>query len=358
MIAPPIRWVVWYTGGIEVVAEVLALADDRLRVHRFGDLAHLAGHVLRHPDVVVLPVEGHAQQRLAVGVLVGRIEVEVVVAVGHGARRGRPSTRCGCRHPRPPLSTRCPRSACRAASARPPIGLEPAWLTHIGEPPTKPSGPWSKLSALKSSTATPLPPAPTNGLVLRVLVEERLDGGHVLVGEVAPHHALAGDRVVGLADAGQQQQVHVVELERADDHQIRRLHDLAALGVDVGHAGGALPAVAVEVDLQHVAVGAQLELRLLAQRRQDVQVRRGLGIHVAGVAAAEAAEVARPHLHAVGVGVGPRGVGRRQVVGVLAHRLRRLSKQLGRPGALLRGQREVAGAVRRRTGCPCRPPGP
>ena len=33
----------------------------------------------------------------------------------------------------------------------PAIGRLPAWLTHIGEPPTKPWGPWSKLSALKSS---------------------------------------------------------------------------------------------------------------------------------------------------------------------------------------------------------------
>ncbi|MCY1375577.1 hypothetical protein D9M69_630030 [compost metagenome] len=92
------------------------------------------------------------------------------------------------------------------------------------------------------------------GVGVHVLVEEGLDGGHVLVGEVLPHHTLAGTRVVGLADAGEQQQAHVVELEGAEDHQARRLHDLAALGVDVGHAGGFL-AVAVEVDLEHVAVG-------------------------------------------------------------------------------------------------------
>jgi hypothetical protein len=45
------------------------------------------------------------------------------------------------------------------------MGLVPAWLTQNGEPPTKPAAPWSKLSALKSSTPTPLPPAPINGLV-------------------------------------------------------------------------------------------------------------------------------------------------------------------------------------------------
>ena len=87
-----------------------------------------------------------------------------------------------------------------------------------------------------------------------VFIKERLDGGHVLVGEVAPDHAFAGHRI-GLADAGQQHQVHVVELERAQDHQIGRLFNLAALRIDVVHAGGA-GLVVGQVDLQHVGVGA------------------------------------------------------------------------------------------------------
>lgn len=88
-----------------------------------------------------------------------------------------------------------------------------------------------------------------------VFIKERLDGGHVLVGEVAPDHAFAGHRIVRLADAGQQHQVHVVELERAQDHQIGRLFNLAALRIDVVHAGGA-GLVVGQVDLQHVGVGA------------------------------------------------------------------------------------------------------
>ena len=50
-------------------------------------------------------------------------------------------------------------------TGKPEMGLVPARLTQNGEPPTKPAAPWSKLSALKSSTPTPLPPAPINGLV-------------------------------------------------------------------------------------------------------------------------------------------------------------------------------------------------
>ncbi|MNC63100.1 hypothetical protein D3C75_1131930 [compost metagenome] len=58
-----------------------------------------------------------------------------------------------------------PQAGVPGGLAIPAIGRLPAWLTHIGEPPTKPCGPWSKLSALKSSIATPLPPAPMKLLV-------------------------------------------------------------------------------------------------------------------------------------------------------------------------------------------------
>lgn len=86
--------------------------------------------------------------------------------------------------------------------------------------------------------------------------------------------------------------------------------------------------------------------RFLAQRRQNVHVRRGFRVHVAGVAAAETAEVARAHLRAVGVGIGVGGIGRRQVIGVIPHFQRRFFKQLRRPGVFLRRQREVVRAVR------------
>ena len=145
--------------------------------------------------------------------------------------------------------------------------------------------------------------------------------------------------------------MHVVELERGEDHQIRWLFDLAALRIDIGHAGGAFFIVG-EIDAQHVRVVAQLEFRLLTQRRPDIDVRRRFGIHVAGVAAAIAAEVAWAHLRAIGVGVGARGVGRRQIVGMIAHRLGRLREQLRGVSALLRRQREIVRAIRRKRVAP------
>ncbi len=65
-----------------------------------------------------------------------------------------------------------------------------------------------------------------------------------------------------------------MELEGADNHQVRRLFHFAPLAVDVGHAGGA-GFVVGQVDLQHVGVSPQLKAFFLAQRRQNVHVRRG-----------------------------------------------------------------------------------
>ncbi|MNO80373.1 hypothetical protein D3C76_715800 [compost metagenome] len=179
-----------------------------------------------------------------------------------------------------------------------------------------------------------------------VLVEERLDCPHVLIGEVTPDHTFVLYRIVRFANAGKQHQTHVVELESRQNHQLCRLLHLAPLGIDVGHAGGLALAV-VQVHPQHMGIGPQLEVGHLAQRRQDVHVGRGLGVHVAHVAAAETAEVARPHLRPVGVGVRPGGVCRWQVVGLVAQAGGGFFEQPCRHHVLLRGQWERVGTVRR-----------
>ncbi len=81
MIVPPVVCVVWYWRAIEVAAPRLRRADRR-GTHRARDAGGLVRDVLAHAAVVVVEVEGHAQQRQAVGVAVGRIEVEVVLACG------------------------------------------------------------------------------------------------------------------------------------------------------------------------------------------------------------------------------------------------------------------------------------
>jgi hypothetical protein len=68
--------------SVEVITDLLADHRNGFRVHGLGDLAHFLDHEAVHLDVVFLPVEGHAQQRLAVGIAVGRIQIEVVATVG------------------------------------------------------------------------------------------------------------------------------------------------------------------------------------------------------------------------------------------------------------------------------------
>ncbi|MND88334.1 hypothetical protein D3C80_803570 [compost metagenome] len=138
--------------------------------------------------------------------------------------------------------------------------------------------------------------------------------------------------------------MHVVELERPQDHQLRRLLDFTTLRVNVIHPGRT-GFIGGQIHFQHVSVGAQLKAFFHTQRRQNVDVRRSLGIHVAGITAAETAEVARPHLRTVRVGIGIGGVGGRQVIRVITYFQRCLLEQLGREGIFLRRQREVVRTV-------------
>ena len=69
-----------------------------------------------------------------------------------------------------------------------------------------------------------------------VLIKQRLQRREVLIGEVAAHGPFVGNRVVGFADARQQHQVNIVELEGGEDHQVTGLTLLAALPIYIGNA--------------------------------------------------------------------------------------------------------------------------
>ncbi len=172
-----------------------------------------------------------------------------------------------------------------------------------------------------------------------VFVENGLDGGHVLVGELRPTTPSPVSGLYGLPIPESSIRCTLWNwkapiITRSAGCSIsrpgRRRRSRRWRGISV----------VGQVDLQHVGVSPQLKAFFLAQRRQNVYVRRGFRVHVAGVAAAETAEVARAHLRAVGVGIGVGGVGRRQVIGVIPHFQRRFFKQLRRPGVFLRRQRE------------------
>ena len=72
-------------------------------------------------------------------------------------------------------------------------------------------------------------------------LEEQGRAGAGLVAVVLADHALLRDRIVGLADAGEQHQVHVVDGIGAQQHDAGRLLELFAVEhVGIGHAGDAL----------------------------------------------------------------------------------------------------------------------
>ena len=139
---------------------------------------------------------------------------------------------------------------------------------------------------------------------VHLFIEIGLDGAHVLVREVFTDHPFAGFRVVRFADAREQHQAHVVELESAQNDQVCRLFDLTAQRVDVSDARG-FALGAVQVDPNHMGVRAQLKVGQRLERGQNVHVWRGFGVHVADITTAETAEVARPHLCAIRVGIRP-----------------------------------------------------
>src|SRR5271166_3841083 len=115
----------------------------------------------------------------------------------------------------------------------------------------KPSGPRSITSPLNSSIDVLTWPPPMKGLNSRSS-KNTCTEPPLLVGVVAADHPFAGERIVGRADARQQQQPHVAKAIGAQNHDAGRLLDLVAAWVDVGHAGG-LPAGGIRVDAQHVA---------------------------------------------------------------------------------------------------------
>ena len=92
-------------------------------------------------------------------------------------------------------------------------------------------------------------------------IEEADDVGDRLMGEIAADHAGIGAGIVGLANARQQQKLHVEDGVGGQDHEIGGLFPFVAAGIDKGDAGRAL-ARSVEIDPRDLAVVARRKIRL------------------------------------------------------------------------------------------------
>src|SRR4029077_3408550 len=73
-----------------------------------------------------------------------------------------------------------------------------------------------------------------------LVVEEAVHARRDLIRIIAPDHALAGVRIVGLADSGEQKQLDVEQLKGTEQHEAGRPRPFIATGVYICYAGGAL----------------------------------------------------------------------------------------------------------------------
>ena len=219
-----------------------------------ADLGELVPEELRHAQVVVLPVQGHAQERRAVGIAVGRIEIEIAATVGHVAhlRFDAAGMQVVLFHRRLPGAAPL-RRALRQRNA--------AHRSVVGLPPPDHAAADEVQRAMVEIVAVKIidclaDAAGSHELIdIDRLVEEQVHAIDELVTEVAADRALARLGIVGRADARRQHQPHVVEMKSRQHDHPGRLLDLAALGIDVGDADRFLPR-AVDVDLGDVGAGS------------------------------------------------------------------------------------------------------
>jgi hypothetical protein len=175
--------------------------------------------------------------------------------------------------------------------------------------------------------------------VENLVVEERLDGGHGLVGEIPADHSLTGGRIIRLADAREQQELHIEHLESAEKDHLGRLLPLAALRIDIGDAGRPLAAI-VEINPRDLRFGARLEIRSPHQHRQKRRLWARFRVVAATEALAETAIGARPEGYAERVGVSLGQIAGRLRKRVVAHLFRGLGPQ-HRPVRLLLRRRRI-----------------
>ncbi|KAG1455868.1 hypothetical protein G6F57_015214 [Rhizopus arrhizus] len=245
-----------------------------LRIHGLGHGLHALAHVAQHVELVVMPVERHAQQRLAIGVLVRRIQRQIGVAVRHHRTGNADGHEALVRV----LHTRFPgRAPAGGARRRRRLLDGTAAVAHVADAGAaqKAQRAVVELVAVQVVHAHAARAGAHEGVQLGALGQQHVHRAVHLVCVVLADHAFIGLRVIRLADTGEQQEAHVVHLVGRQDHQIGRLVDFPALGVDVRHADGLL-AGGIQIDLDHLRMRAQLEIRLLQQHWQDGRLRRRL----------------------------------------------------------------------------------
>ena len=178
-----------------------------------------------------MPVVSHADERQAVGIAVGRIEVEIVAAVALAGAVTRDRERAAVVLRRGLLPARSP--AWRPGRHRSDMDRRRAEVLggHIGAA-DKSQARVVKVVAVEFIDRGTDHAAADKRIEFPVLEKQRyLAAG--LIGIISSDHALVADRVVRLADAGEQHQPRVVESVGGEYHQIGGLFNFTALRIDV-----------------------------------------------------------------------------------------------------------------------------
>src|SRR5215207_5247427 len=316
-------------------ARVLNLPAHRRRDARQRRLRD----VLHHHPLIIGPVEGEAQQRVAPRVAVGRIEIEVVLPVGR-----RLALHAEVDDPVVVLLDRLlPRASPArgagwkgtAAENRPGPGLATGDIATAEEPQIR----------VVEVVTIELVDAKAVGARTHEAVDDavRVPDGRAraagLIGVVLTDDAAPGLRIVWLADLGEQHQPHVLQRPGAEDDEVGRLLLLHAVGIVVGDAGR--NAILV-VDAEGIGVLADLDPSALQRVRDDGDDGACLGADVTAEALAEATVVTRSECHPVGIFIALGTVAARQGEGAISQLLAGLAKEGGAISDLIRRLRVLA----------------
>src|SRR5262249_49810352 len=144
--------------------------------------------------------------------------------------------------------------------------------------------------------------------------------------------------------SGQQQELHVKERIRREDHEVGRLFGFLSAGVDEGDTGGVL-ARSVHIDFGNLRVVTRREVRFADQDREDRRLRTGLGVIGAAEPFAKTAIRAWAETKSERIRVGARQIPRRLRKRLVTKFAGRLGKQRVAERLRLGG-----GRIRPRTG--------
>ncbi len=197
-------------------------------IHRLCDVVDDLRSVPTHLVLVFFVVEGHAHQRLPECIAIGRIEIVIVIAVCHDAAAGADIHSGLVPFGGGGLPCLAP---LRGAAGHRPVADGEGCIESAGNVVAADKTVFAAIEVPVDVEIVDggIRPARTHERIEMPAFEEQGGAGAGLVTVVLTDDAFLCDRIVGLADAGEQHQVHVVDGIGAQQHQAGGLLELLAV---------------------------------------------------------------------------------------------------------------------------------